>query len=391
MNMLYIVPNHDMTNCCCGVTKKIKSQKQAFSNLGVKGEMIYLKENELYKENLFNEDSIIISPNIKKKNKYKEIMLYIIANIDLENLDCIYIRYPRSDRYLINFVKKIKKINKNIKILVEIVTYPYDKEDTFYILKYNDSIKSKISYTIKIVKDRIYRRNLKKYIDRIVTFSEDECIFGIKTLITSNGIDKDIIITNKSSKIDTNIVNMIGVGGIAKHHGFDRVILGISNYNKENENKVCFHIVGDGLEVENLKKITVDHKQDEYVKFHGYKSGEELNILYEIADVAIGSIGRHRNNIYQLADLKSREYCAKGIPFIKTVRDIDFENFEYCLTIDANENAVDIEKVIYFYDNIKRKDYYELEMAKFAKENLTWENKLLPVIDYVKNKKENRI
>ncbi|MEG2480028.1 MAG: hypothetical protein RSA50_07120, partial [Mucinivorans sp.] len=38
--------------------------------------------------------------------------------------------------------------------------------------------------------------------------------------------------------------------------------------------------------------------------------------LFEQADIAIGSLARHRSGITTIKTLKNREYAARGIPFI---------------------------------------------------------------------------
>lgn len=386
MNILYLIPNHNMNNKCCGVTKKIMFQKQALAEIGFKGDVIYYYNENLIKEDLSSNNKRVLGNEFKERNKQRYMYNILLENYLLEDVDLIYIRYPRSRKEFISFMKAVKAINSKIKIFVEIVTYPYDEEEIYSLLKYKSKIRYKISGLYRICEDRINRKKLNKYVDRIVTFSEDKNIFGVKTINTSNGIAKEIIGCKSNNKINGTI-NIIGVGGIAKHHGYDRILYGmrlyLNNNLTESEN-IIFHIVGDGVEISNLKSITNENLLNNNVIFHGFKSGEELEEIYKIADIAIGSIGRHRNGIFQLADLKSREYCAKGIPFIKTVKDLDFEDFKYCLTIEANDNAVNIAEIISFWDNIKSNKNYKQEMYDYAKRNLTWEIKLSPIINELK-------
>lgn len=42
-----------------------------------------------------------------------------------------------------------------------------------------------------------------------------------------------------------------------------------------------------------------------YVTLYGAKHGEELNELFNHADFAIGSLGRHRSGIYNIKTLKT--------------------------------------------------------------------------------------
>ena len=45
-----------------------------------------------------------------------------------------------------------------------------------------------------------------------------------------------------------------------------------------------------------------------YVILHGAKHGKELDVLFEKADFAVGSLARHRSGIQNIKTLKNREY-----------------------------------------------------------------------------------
>ena len=85
---------------------------------------------------------------------------------------------------------------------MEIPTYPYDQE---YVLS-----KRKIQLLI----DKCFRKQLAKYLDRIITFSNYKTIFGIPTLQISNGIDfKDIPVKQEANDTSQEI-HLIGVAEI---------------------------------------------------------------------------------------------------------------------------------------------------------------------------------
>lgn len=93
------------------------------------------------------------------------------------NFFYIYIRKPWfMDGDLIFALKKIRKIAPSIKIFWEIPTSPYDHEG-----------KDLKMLPLKI-KDKLWKKYLFKYVDRIVTHSDDDYIFDIKTIKASNAI-----------------------------------------------------------------------------------------------------------------------------------------------------------------------------------------------------------
>jgi hypothetical protein len=142
-----------------------------------------------------------------------------------------------------------------------------------------------------------------------------------------------------------------------------------------------------------LKKLTKTLELSKFVIFHGPKHGEELDSLLDKAHAAIGSLGSHRKGLCAAAPIKTREYCARGIPFVISYDDVDFpDDFPYMLKVPADESPVDIEQILQFYDRIKEKEFVK-EMREYAEKNLSWEVKLKPVIDEINrllNEKGNK-
>ena len=66
-----------------------------------------------------------------------------------------------------------------MRIALEIPTYPYDAEFA----------QSPFVRRLKLRIDRTFRRRMARWVDRIVTFSDDPEIFGRPTIRISNGID----------------------------------------------------------------------------------------------------------------------------------------------------------------------------------------------------------
>ncbi|MGB9819719.1 MAG: glycosyltransferase [Thermovenabulum sp.] len=349
-----------------GVVKKILGQKRVFQKNDMQINLIYYRNNCL----CLNDDKIKCYQNkiIKRYYRYNDILRVIING----EYDFAYIRYPFSDMKFIEFLKKIK--SKHIPVIIEIPTYPYDGEVR--------GVKGRILHLL----DKIYRKKLRSYVDYIVTYSDHREIFGIKCINISNGIDIDSIPIKKSKSIIQNRFNLISVANVSLWHGYDRVIRGLYEYYKmKNGLEVYFHIVGEGDQLQNLKRLTKDLGLEKYVIFHGVKTGSDLDDLFDGSHVAIGSLSMSRVGLSFGKTLKVREYCTRGIPFVIGYEDPDFpDSFKYILKIPDDNTPVDINRIIDFFENaIKNKDY-QLEMRKFAEENLSWDVKFKPVIDEIK-------
>jgi hypothetical protein len=359
-----------------GISKKMLYQVKAFQNAGFDTKLCYEKvENDTIYRKIYGTSIILEKVKNKKISrqflhyKYEKLIKYILE----EKVKVIYIRYNHiANPGFLNFLKILKR--KDIKIILEIPTYPYDLE---YI---NVGTLAKLKHKV----ETIYRLKMKKYVDRVVTFSEDKEIFGIKTISINNGISlEDISIIEKTQPKDKNKINFIGVAGISFWHGFDRMLLAMAEYYKKVPKKeVIFHIVGDGDKnvIELLKKIVKDNNLEKYVIFYGFKSGKELDEIYNKSDIAVGCLGIFRKKIYKSCTLKVREYCAKGLPFIMGEEDYDIKNVPFLYKVTNDETIFDVEKIIEWYNNLK---VSAEEIREYTKNNLTWDIQMKKVIYYI--------
>ena len=167
-------------------------------------------------------------------------------------------------------------------------------------------------------------------------------------------------------------------------HGFDRLIKGLANYYKESPDyKVYFHMVGEFFgekERNEILPLLQEQSLGKYVILHGAQHGEELDRLFEQADMAIGSLARHRSGITHIKTLKNREYAARGLSFIYSETDSDFENKSYILKIPADETAIDIHKIIDFF---KQQTLTPQEIRNSIR-SLSWKeqmNKIVKALD----------
>ncbi|MEI3231140.1 MAG: hypothetical protein V8S24_07840 [Gordonibacter pamelaeae] len=64
-----------------------------------------------------------------------------------------------------------------------------------------------------------------------------------------------------------------------------------------------------------MEKLVSELKLEDFIVFAGAATGSKLDAFFDDADVAVGSLGLHNRGFLGLT-MKSREYCARGIPFI---------------------------------------------------------------------------
>ena len=288
-----------------------------------------------------------------------------------EGIKLVYARcFQNANPWLIRFFKKLKEAG--IHAVTEIPTYPYDQEFVGFSKK--ERLKLKI--------DQIFRHSLYKYMDALVTFSDAREIFGQRTINISNGVDFDSIPLHQPLAIShqPSELHLIGVAEVHPWHGFDRVITGIGEY--KGLVPVHFHIVG-GVHPNHMKNIFIPliekyHLHDNII-FHGQLFGKDLDDVFNQCQFAIGSLGRHRSGITVIKTLKNREYATRGIPFIYSEQDSDFDQQPYILKAPADESPIAIQQIIDFMDHFTMKP----EDIRMTVEHLTWKIQMRQVVDAV--------
>ncbi|MDD2972729.1 MAG: glycosyltransferase [Lachnospiraceae bacterium] len=365
MKLLYIVSVNRKRDL--GIWKKIETQLEAFGDYGIqaKCERINVHEGQLLGSKL-------------KTVKYEWDKIKIKDDVNV-----LYIRYPKASFELIIFLKRVKKRNPNCKVLIEIPTYPYAGERT-----------TENSY-IDIC-DKLFRKMLKNYVDRIVTFSNDKVIFGIKTIRINNGINFSENLLKENLNDSSKDIHMIAVATMKSWHGYERLIIGISDYYKENgKRNVFLHMVGTGPELIKYQQLVSKNKLKDKIIFYGKKEGKELDSIFNTCDIGVLSLGNHRKNLFLTSELKSREYAAKGLLMIGSCKCDVFSSrkYPYFYLFPSSECHIDVQKIIDFYDKIfkigtqreKTKKEIAMKIREYAEKKCDIHITMQPVIKYLKN------
>lgn len=367
--LLYIAPVIIDLDRLNGVSKKILNHYKIFSEF-YKADMISYGPDCLYYFHKNTIDTIALD----KLNRRLKLYLFIKNDLVANQYECIYIRYHLSDFLFIYLLKLLSKNNSNVAI--EIPTYPYK----------NELLKSQKGF-LRYLVDVSSRSFLKLYVGRIITYSDDTRIFGIKTINTINGIIYDDIIPTQKQVRPELEINLISVSITVICHGYDRLIEGLNDYYKNGGNaNVFYHLVGDGIEIEKYKGLVEKYKLEKYVKFYGFKGGQELVKIYDKADIAINSLAIHRIGLKTESTIKSKEYAAKGLPMVSSYEIDAFsseDNNKYVLKISADESAVNIEEVIQFYKQVySNTDNLSTDIRNASRKRSDMRITLKEVMDY---------
>lgn len=377
MKLLYIA-NIDLGDERSGITRKVFSQYNVFTAnfdaflIGYDGRNIRIIHAQ--ESNIINTEgrrpSTVLREEALKASKSNEI-------------NAFYIRRMEVTPSVLSFLKRLKE--KKGVLLWEIPTYPYDFENKSFL----NSVQ-KVRAQLRLRMDSAFRTNLKKYVDRIVTFSHVDRIFDIKTIVTGNGVDVDEI---RPRIIDAHgdEIHMIAVAVMRPWHAYDRLIKGIKDYYDQGGTRnIIFHVVGDGSILADYKNLVESSNLNDHVIFYGARTKDEIDEIYDKADIAVESLGWHRSKVPMGTSIKTREYVAKGMPIIaSSPMDIFPEGWKYAYYAPIDESNICIREVIDFYDNLflnRSKESLSSEIRTIAYQNCDMKVMMQTIIDYYESK-----
>ena len=358
-----------------GISKKIHYQVKGLRENGHEVHLCYYDQDSNGHWCRFVDDQIIKDygkgkwAGLRQRIDYQCIYDYCIR----EKIEFVYARcFQNANPWLIGFFTKLR--NARIHAVTEIPTYPYDQEFSHFEWKMRAGL----------LVDQLFRKKLYQRMDALVTFSDAERIFGQRTIRISNGVDFDSIpLHNCQLSIVNSQLNLIGVAEVHDWHGFDRVMTGIGEYYKNGgQYDIFFHVVG-GVHPNRMNNVFApiinQYGLQDKIIFHGQLFGDELTKVFNRCQFAIGSLGRHRSGITVIKTLKNREYATRGIPFIYSEQDSDFDHQPYVLRAPADESPIDVQQIINFMDHFQMLP----EEIRKTVEHLTWKIQMQRVIDIV--------
>lgn len=353
MKVLYIsiLP---ILNDNLGVVKKIKEQSQSMKSEGISVDTVlfYKNSSDSIDRNEFPDYFTFVKyPYWGWKRFFQLFNLWstISKFSRSKNYDIIYFRNPGSSFFLYRFLKTFKNkviLEHNTKEVNEIKMR--SKKPKFDIWKEIFFAKKGYKYALGNV-------------GKAAQFSAHQEIkvgylLNLKTITNGVFVNDTTKREHRLKKMDAT-VNLIFVGNIACWHGLERLLAGIENYTGS-VNYELFLVGKQEVFIDILRKLKLEYLVNTKIFLTGFKTGKELDRLFNKADFAIGSLGLHRINIYNGVPLKHREYLSRGLPFIYSGRDedIDASISEYLFNISADESPVNFSELLDFIQYLNKKE-----------------------------------
>ena len=353
-----------------GVSRKIEAQRAALARAGFPTRLHSIHDGAVMC------DSDVLRPRAKgligrRMTHYNYFWRDTLAAV--ADADFLYIRFQGAGAGLLKMLSKFRSQRPEAPILMEIPTYPY-----------KDERRGARHHLLGAIDD-LYAPFLKRYVDRIVTFSERTVILDIPTISTRNGVEVSSLPLVSLPEQDGPL-QLVGVANFGIRHAYDRVIRGLANYRAATaRSDVLFVLIGSGELEQELRQLAVNSGVSNMVHFTGPLSGAALDLRLDGAHLGIAALGMHRISA-ETSDLKSREYCARGLPFVTANTDDDFpSSMRHVHHIPPDETPVDIAFLRTWCEAMaSERAQVRSDLRVYADTHLSWDAKIAPVTEWLK-------
>ena len=218
---------------------------------------------------------------------------------------------------------------------------------------------------------------------RIVQYAPEGWWFALgnrrRTVEIGNGIDVAAVAARRGAPAwPAPRLQIIAVASIARWQGYDRLLQALRLFHDRPGRTFDAHvtIVGDGPDLAALRALARTLGLESAVTFTGTMTGESLRRLYESAHIAVSTLALHRKGLSQAAELKAREYCAVGIPFIACGDDPDFRrDVPFRVRVANDDRPDDVAAVMADFGRHHARFDDDAE-RRYAVDHLDWRHKL---------------
>lgn len=360
--------------------QKFDGQINAFNNLGYHTLFIGFDKENFYvidgdKKTVIGKTHYSL-PNYFHTFLYSDMYKMAKKVVEQYNVDILYYRTAPLFKSMLKLMKCIKEKGGNV--ICEIPTFPPNTEKSMSSIRklycmYSNRFENKISAVI----------------DYYTVIGEDAGgeYKGKPAINIENGIDTEKVPIRKPVN-ESDTIHILALASMCYWHGYDRIIKSLAQY--DGDKKVVIHMVGgnDGGYLEKWKDLANNLKLQDKVIFHGKMSGKPLEEMFDLCDIGVNSLAMYKKGFSVTMELKSREYMARGLPFICAVDDpaLSNEKTNYWFRVPNDDSIPDMNKIIEFALKMKNDATHVLSLRNIAESKLTWEKQYKKVIDIMEVK-----
>jgi hypothetical protein len=361
-----------------GVFKKISGQAKAAKELGLDLDFLVLSESALQKGWNIKSYSLNLPRNRILKKIARDFFRYktMGKSVNLAPYHRVILRYPSSvDLRYKNFFDKHK--NKIItehhsNVIMELRNLEVGPLNPFRLFLERLNAPKLLSRVAGIIAVTDEIRNMQ-----LNLLAESK-----PSTVISNGVDVESIPFTEFRGFNGQSLSMVFVSNtFYSWHGLDRLLEGMRDY--QGDIRLNLFLMGRVYRKKELKMIEDLKKKSVNIHLLEKCTGEKMNDYFKRSNIAIGSLALYRNRMSQACVLKTREYMARGIPFIYAYEDVDFgDDCDFALKFANSRDPIDMDKVIRFAQQVSKKEALSLTMRTYASKHLDWKNKIRKMYEF---------
>ena len=365
-NKLFFWANYYIEQPDIGTTLKIKSEIDTFRAYGYEvyytayqktGVAIYNNHDEVIMYQRYGIKGALLGGKLRKDS----LITITLRFLKIQSFDLCMLRINCLTLSYMQMLKKMKK--QHAFVAMQSLSY-------FPNMKRNDM--KTLSHFLIAFSLKIHSTKLSKYVDLMLTEGAINDFYGIPCIEYGMGVDVDRYEPHNYSG-NKDEINMIMVGCDSPYHGTDRIIASLDDYYSHcsnNQTVINLHLVGklNDRETERIKKA----KCKSHIICYGRKSGIELNEVFNKCNMALGPLAQYRIRKKDTG-LKTKEYFARGIPYIYTGEEPHIaSDYPFILQVPNDSSLIDMSTISDFYNSYVGNASVVSNMREIARQCFSW-------------------
>jgi len=361
-----------------GVIHKTQGLAKAAKEMGLSIEFIILSDVEHEDDKNIKFYRLNLPRNRFLRKLFLDYFRYQTINrsVDLSAYDRIILRYPGSiDLAHKSFFDKYKNkiITEHHSIVeTELKALEVGRLNPVRILLERFNAPKILSYAIGIigVTEEIKRKQLE-------ILAHDR-----PSMVISNSLDVESVKMTRFKPFDGRSLNMISVSTtFFPWQGLDRLVEAMKAY--QGKTHLNLNLVGNFEASSKLKTMKETSIEQGSIHVLGEVHGERLDEYFSKANLAVSTLALHRKKLTDACPIKTREYVARGIPFIYAYNDVDIQGEpDFALKFDCCDEPLDMNSIIAFAQNVSRKERLSERMREYAFKHLDSKTKVKKMYEF---------
>jgi glycosyltransferase involved in cell wall biosynthesis len=303
--------------------------------------------------------------------------------LDLGRYDLVLFRYPFADPAAATFAERYPVVSEHHtkEIPERLATLKETRRP-------DQLVHQRLSLTYERQYGPLYLSQVHGIVgvtDEIRRYELERAGRSLPSLTLPNGIDVEAVPHTRFTPFDGRTLHLVFVGaGSASWHGVDRLLAGLATY--RGGVAIHCHLVGGQPIAVARWRMPAQVR----VELHGPLYGGDLDRLLASATMAIGPLAVHRKGLSEACPLKTREYAARGIPFLYSHEDPDLRGPDadsFTLKVPADESPIPMAPLLHHAEQVSRLERDKSlsdAIRAYASSCVDWSLKMTKALEFLR-------